>query len=97
MLRMLIVLGLVITVIPANDAHELPASPSAVETWFAAERVWSDIAGFCERNPATCETGAHMASRFQAKARTGAQMVLDYLESEDDAAATDAIKTGATQ
>ncbi|MEZ5872387.1 MAG: DUF5330 domain-containing protein [Nitratireductor sp.] len=82
MLRTIFWLGLVVAFIPVNPADlkdgQRPVSP--FETLGAVRSVVSDMSGFCERNPSTCETGSEIASQFGAKVKAGASYLSAVLD-----------------
>jgi hypothetical protein len=53
---------------------------STQETLAAANSIYGDFSQFCNRNPQTCDTGRYYAAQFKEKARTGANMIMTYLE-----------------
>lgn len=82
MLRLAFWLCLLIMFIPTTkDGTNLSNQQvSTQETLAAANSVYGDFAQFCVRNPQTCDTGRFYAAQFKEKARTGANMVMAYLE-----------------
>ncbi|MCB1430714.1 MAG: DUF5330 domain-containing protein [Nitratireductor sp.] len=97
MFRTIFWLGLVIAFIPVNPADlkegQRPVSP--FETLGAMRSVISDMTGFCERNPSTCETGSEIASQFGAKARAGGVYLSALLDNASQAMQSEA-KQGET-
>lgn len=94
LLRAAFWLSLVVLLIPADPA-ETPAkasgrSVSTFEAIGAAQSTLHDVGSFCERNPATCDTGRVALEGFGAKARTGARWVYDTLDGGKAEAATPA-------
>lgn len=80
-------LSLVILLIPADPetkAQPGEADISSMQAISAAQQTYVDMMLFCERNPLTCETGGAALDIFEAKARTGARIVYDYLGADDD-------------
>lgn len=61
-----------------------------VAAFFAAQSTISDLSGFCERNPQTCETGGQAISQIGAKAKVSARMLYEYLDENGE------LTTGAT-
>ncbi len=107
MLRLLFLGCLVIMLIPVADdsATGEGQTISARETITAAQALYKDLSGFCERNPQTCDTGKYLAQQFERKARTGAGMALAYFaepvegstkEPAKHEAPVDPVKTGST-
>jgi len=79
-------LSLIILLIPTGEAdNQGVAKPdlSAYEAITAARHTVSDLAGFCDRNPDTCETGTTVAKTFGQKAQRGAQLLYEYLSETD--------------
>ncbi|MCB1386541.1 MAG: DUF5330 domain-containing protein [Nitratireductor sp.] len=75
-------LGLIAAVIPVNPA-DLPDGQrqvSALETVGLARSIASDAAGFCGRNPASCETGHLLISQIGIKAKEGARLAYTWLD-----------------
>ncbi|MBL4892770.1 MAG: DUF5330 domain-containing protein [Rhizobiaceae bacterium] len=82
MLRLVFWLCLLIMFIPTkNDGTDLSNQQvSTQETLAAANSIYGDFAQFCVRNPQTCDTGRYYVGQFKEKARTGANMIMAYLE-----------------
>ncbi|MEJ8571327.1 DUF5330 domain-containing protein [Microbaculum marinum] len=80
-------LFLVVMLIPTGqsgqDGEPAETDLSPMEALSAAQHTVSDLAGFCDRNPATCETGTAVAKTFGQKAQAGAKMLYDYLSKTD--------------
>lgn len=99
MLRLVFWLCLLIMFIPTTkDGTDLSNQQvSTQETLAAANSLYGDLAQFCVRNPQTCDTGSHYLAQFKEKARTGANMVMAYLEegkqTTDQAAGIDTVTT----
>ena len=82
----------VILLLPAGQetVSEDPAQPkhtnvSATQTIGAAVSTVGDIANICVRKPEICETGAAAWDVFQRKAKHGASMLYDWVQSDDEA------------
>ncbi len=89
-------LSLVILLLPSgtdvSDAGQSePASPgvSASAAMFAARDTIADLSSFCQRNPATCETGSAAIQVFGQKAQHGAKLLYTYLADPDGSAELD--------
>lgn len=84
LIRIAFFLGLVILFIPADEAETKKLangqSISLFDTFGFATAAYSDVQGFCGRNPQACSTGGVLVSTFEAKARTGARWVYAWLE-----------------
>ncbi|PCI04321.1 MAG: hypothetical protein COB78_08350 [Hyphomicrobiales bacterium] len=82
MLRLVFWLCLLIMFIPTTKGGTDLSNQqvSTQETFAAAHTIYGDFAQFCVRNPQTCDTGRHYMAQFKEKARTGANMVMAYLE-----------------
>lgn len=92
-------IGLVLLLLPIDTGSEDTNAPglNPVRAFFAAQSTISDIGGFCERNPETCETGGQAIARIGAKAKVSARLIYEYLDEEDVTAATDrGLVTGGT-
>lgn len=78
-------LSIVILFIPAERDESQPTDVKLVssgEALVAAQTVWSDLSGFCERNAEVCETGGTAMQTFSLKAKTGARMLYDFLDGD---------------
>jgi Family of unknown function (DUF5330) len=79
-------LSLVILFIPTGESNAPDAGPvdsnmqlSAIEALSAAQDTVSDLAGFCQRNADTCETGSAALKVFGQKAQYGARKIYEYI------------------
>lgn len=75
-------LSLLILLLPTGeqpDTTDQSANLGVGEVYGAAEATYSDLASFCERNPAVCENSRTAWGTFEKKAKYGAQMVYRYL------------------
>ncbi len=82
-------LSLVILLVPADPETKAQSDEpdiSSLQAIGAAQQAYVDMTMFCKRNPQTCETGGAALDIFEAKARTGARMVYDYLGPNDQTA-----------
>jgi hypothetical protein len=81
-------LAVVIMLIPVDDqtaaeqstAHVQPVA--AVEAASAAQATLRDVGGFCSRNPTACDIGGRIGTTFLLKARSGARLAYDFLDSK---------------
>ncbi|WP_417667400.1 DUF5330 domain-containing protein [Roseibium sp.] len=107
LLRTAFWLTLVLVLIPLGSGSDSDSSETVdpVAAYFAAQATVSDLGGFCERNPAACETGGEALSAIGARARDGARIVYEFLDTQiADSSATplpargsaDALVTGST-
>ncbi|SHL63059.1 DUF5330 domain-containing protein [Roseibium suaedae] len=84
LLRTAFWLTLVLALIPigsgGSDSETKSIDP--VAAYFAAQAAVSDLSGFCGRNPAACETGSEAISAIGARARDGARIVYEYLDTQ---------------
>lgn len=89
LLRSAFWLSLVVLLIPSDPAETSAKTDqraiSTFEAIGAAHSTLRDLEGFCERNPATCDTGRVALDGFGAKARTGARWVYQQLDGRDEA------------
>ena len=99
LLRVAFWLSLVILLIPADpqiaaergQGHEV----STFQAIDAAQSAYSDVKGFCGRNPTACDVGRVALDTFAAKAKTGARWVSHQFDDGDDGNRRD-IVTGTT-
>ncbi len=83
-------LGLLIMVLPIEQDPADKAETPDVTAWQAlgaAQAVYTDLSGFCGRNPAACETGEAAAKTFGNKAKASVKVIYNYLSDEDKASA----------
>ena len=78
-------IAVVIMLIPVDEevAERAPATThpiGALEAVSAAQSTVADVNGFCERNPDVCAMGGRIATTFALKARTGAEMLVDFVD-----------------
>ncbi|MHA1158356.1 MAG: DUF5330 domain-containing protein [Alphaproteobacteria bacterium] len=72
-------LSLVILLIPGNpDTGQDAPRVGALQALSAMQATFTDMTGFCDRNPAVCTTGEAAFRVFGDKARNGARMIYDY-------------------
>ncbi|WP_370674788.1 DUF5330 domain-containing protein [Pleomorphomonas sp. PLEO] len=101
LLRTAFWLSVVIFLIPVDHTAEQQAQTArvqpigALEAATAAQATFSDMSGFCGRNPTACEIGGRVATTFLLKAQTGARMVYDFIDrSLADKASTSSVNHG---
>lgn len=92
LLRCAFWIALVLLILPIDTGEDgkdgIGINP--VAAFFAAQSTISDLSGFCERNPQTCETGGQAISQIGAKAKVSARMIYEYLDENGE------LTTGAT-
>ncbi|MCT8971245.1 DUF5330 domain-containing protein [Microbaculum marinisediminis] len=64
---------------PGKEAINSLSQVSTFEALSAAQSTMSDLAGFCERNPETCQTGSEALKVFGQKAQYGAKKLYEYI------------------
>ncbi|WP_310620763.1 DUF5330 domain-containing protein [Flexibacterium corallicola] len=78
-------LSLILLIVPIGIGSDDEApSINVVQAFVAARSAISDMSGFCDRNPDTCETGSSVATLIGLKAKQAARLTYDYLV-EDEA------------
>ncbi|WP_417684700.1 DUF5330 domain-containing protein [Roseibium sp.] len=84
LLRTAFWLTLVLVLIPIGSGNQSTSNESIdpVAAYFAAQATVSDLGGFCSRNPAACETGSEALSAIGARARDGARVVYEFLDTQ---------------
>lgn len=84
LLRTAFWLTLVLALIPIGSGGSDTESKSIdpVAAYFAAQAAVSDLSGFCDRNPSACETGSEAIAAIGARARDGARIVYEYLDTQ---------------
>ena len=73
LLRMVFWLGLVLVLLPRDEAPEANKAPKSSEAVSAATAAVSDMSQFCTRRPAACEVGGQAASAIRQRAQDGAK------------------------
>lgn len=63
-------------------AGEQNKTVSAFEAVIAAKATMDDFREICVRKPEVCETGSAAITTISSRARAGAKMMLEYVESE---------------
>lgn len=56
---------------------------SAIEMLSSATSTFSDLAGFCSRQPGACQTAAYVAAHLQAKAKYSAKLVYQWATKDE--------------
>ncbi|MCK7612741.1 DUF5330 domain-containing protein [Roseibium sediminicola] len=68
-----------------------------VSAFLAAQATVSDIGGFCGRNPQACETGGNALTAIGSRARDGARIVYEFLDTQiADGSGAESLVTGST-
>lgn len=82
LLRCAFWIALVLLILPIDTGEDGKESAgiNPVTAFFAAQSTISDLSGFCQRNPQTCETGGQAISQIGAKAKVSARMLYEYLD-----------------
>ena len=99
LLRTAFWLTLVLVLIPLGSEQESTTVEKVdpVSAFLAAQATVSDIGGFCGRNPRACETGGNALTAIGSRARDGARIVYEFLDTQiADGAEADALVTGST-
>ena len=84
LLRTAFWLTLVLALIPLGSGQERTSEETVdpVSAFLAAQAAVSDIGGFCQRNPEACETGGDALSAIGSRARDGARIVYEFLDTQ---------------
>lgn len=101
LLRTAFWLTLVLVLIPLGSdpdtTSEQTLDVDPVSAFLAAQATVSDIGGFCSRNPQACETGGDALSAIGSRARDGARIVYEFIDTKiADNTADEALVTGST-
>jgi len=99
LLRTAFWLTLVLVLIPLGSEQESTSVEKVdpVSAFLAAQATVSDIGGFCGRNPQACETGGNALTAIGSRARDGARIVYEYLDTQiADTSETTPLVTGST-
>ncbi|WP_244287945.1 DUF5330 domain-containing protein [Labrenzia sp. 011] len=68
-----------------------------MSAFLVAQATVSDISGFCSRNPRACETGGNALTVIGSRARDGARIVYEFLDTQiAERSEDDALVTGST-
>ncbi|MEE4011494.1 DUF5330 domain-containing protein [Roseibium sp. FZY0029] len=84
LLRTAFWLTLVLVLIPLGSDREDTSAENIdpVSAFLAAQATMSDIGGFCGRNPQACETGGDALTAIGSRARDGARIVYEFLDTQ---------------
>ncbi|MCX2722242.1 DUF5330 domain-containing protein [Roseibium salinum] len=99
LLRTAFWLTLVLVLIPLGSGSESTSEEAVdpVSAFLAAQAAVSDIGSFCDRNPDACETGGEALSAIGSRARDGARIVYEFLDTQvAERVESDALVTGST-
>ena len=82
LLRTAFWLTLVLVLIPLGSSKDEGETTKVdpIAAYSAASAAVSDIGGFCSRNPQACETGGDAIAMIGARARDGARIVYEFLD-----------------
>lgn len=93
LIKMAFWLSVVILFLPEDPGDEKTANFTTSQAVVAMHQAYSDLSGFCVRNPQTCDMGRSAAGMFERKARYGAKLLYKSLNGEPD----DELATGSIQ
>jgi hypothetical protein len=99
LLRTAFWLTLVLVLIPLGSDQEGTAAEKVdpVSAFLAAQATVSDIGSFCSRNPQACETGGNALTAIGSRARDGARIVYEFLDTNiADSSGAEPQVTGST-
>ncbi|MEM5582280.1 DUF5330 domain-containing protein [Roseibium sp. AS2] len=99
LLRTAFWLTLVLALIPFGSEQKTTPTENVdpVSAFLAAQATVSDLGGFCSRNPLACETGGNALTVIGSRARDGARIVYEYLDTKiADNSGDDPVVTGST-
>lgn len=84
LLRTAFWLTLVLALIPlgSGKSENTATGIDPASAYFAASAAVSDIGNFCQRNPQACETGGDALAMIGARARDGARIVYEFLDTQ---------------
>jgi Family of unknown function (DUF5330) len=82
LLRAAFWLAILVLLLPNDEQHQS-------QVYGTAEATVKDVSGFCDRNPAVCETGKGAFHVFVQKAEFGAQMLMGFIKERTAAPASD--------
>jgi hypothetical protein len=100
LLRTAFWLTLVLVLIPLGFEQDDEPSVETVDpvsAFLAAQATVSDLGGFCGRNPQACETGGDALAAIGSRARDGARIVYEFLDTQiADNTVSEPLLTGST-
>ncbi|MBN9671136.1 DUF5330 domain-containing protein [Roseibium aggregatum] len=99
LLRTAFWLTLVLVLLPLGSDGEQTVEEKLdpVSAYLAAQATMSDLGGFCQRNPEACETGSDALTAIGSRAREGARIVYEFLDTQLAESSTgDGLVTGST-
>ncbi|GAB2183192.1 hypothetical protein LAB1_05010 [Roseibium sp. LAB1] len=99
LLRTAFWLTLVLVLIPLGSDREDTSVETIdpVSAFLAAQATMSDISGFCGRNPRACETGGDALTAIGSRARDGARIVYEFLDTQiSEKSGSEQLVTGST-
>ena len=95
LLRMAFWLGLVLVLLPTDKAPDANKQPevAASDAISAASAAVTDMAQFCDRQPAACTVGGQAASVIGARAQAGAKKVYQFITEKTEKADAEPVET----
>ncbi len=89
-------LSLVLLLIPIGGSGDGENDPrvSAIQAFFAAQAVVSDVAGLCERKPEACEVGKSALHTIGVRAKESARIAYNMLDENVAEEAMQPVHTG---
>lgn len=92
MLRTVVVLGAIVAALPTppdEPAAREALGPGTFGYATAAAETFTDVKGFCVRQPFACETAGYLAQVVERKARYSARLIYEWAnEATSDAKAS---------
>ena len=70
----------------SQPAGQTRPAPGTIAYVAAASETYSDVAGFCQRQPMACDVGQYIATTAQAKAKYSAKIIYEWANAEGQTA-----------
>ena len=85
-IRSACVVGVIAFALPAppDDMSVSATSPSSLHILDAASKNFSDVKAFCAHQSQICSTADYVASRLEAKAKYGLQLIYNWAQDASD-------------